>query len=49
MKLNWVEKARMNNSMRALVQRSHEAPLLEQLVLEQLGGCVAGQLSFIVS
>ena len=34
MKLNRVEKALMNNSVRALVQRSYEAPLLEQLVLE---------------
>lgn len=38
MKLNRIEKALMNNSVRALVQRRHEAALMERL-----GGRVQGQ------
>jgi ubiquinone/menaquinone biosynthesis C-methylase UbiE len=37
MKLNWIEKAAMNNPIRAAIQRRYEAPLLERL-----GGSVAG-------
>ena len=31
MKLNWIERAAMDNPIRAAIQRLYEAPLLERL------------------
>ena len=42
MKLNRVEKALMNNPVRVLVQRTHEAALMECLGGRVDGGCALG-------